>query len=177
MSTEPGSTRARGRELALLALCHLESYEADEREQALALLWNNAPVAGEEDAEWGPGMEALLSDDGARRFADELLADLLAHWAGTDEAIESASDRWRLERIDRIERNVLRLAACELAHRRGTPRAAVVSEAVRLAERYGGERSARFVNGLAETLARRLRDPEEAAPEAAPEAATEGSDD
>lgn len=164
VATQPGSTRARGRELALLALCHLESYPPDERESALALLWDNPPEdeaidpADATRTGASPGLTALMGDAGARRFADELLAALLAGWEATDAAIENASERWRLERIDRIERNVLRLAACELAHQAETPRAAIVAEAVRLAERYGGERSARFVNGLVETLARRLRD-------------------
>ena len=62
---------------------------------------------------------------------------------------------WRLERLGVIERSVLRVAAAEL--RRGeTPPRVVIQEAVRLAERYGSEQSARFVNGVLDALARRM---------------------
>jgi len=59
---------------------------------------------------------------------------------------------------------LLRLVAVELASE-STPRNVVVSEAVRLAARYGSERSTAFVNGLAEALARSLRDAAEGASE------------
>ncbi len=135
----------------MLALCHLESYAADERAEALQLLWDNPPGEGEQ-------VSKLMAYGAAREFADGLLSRLLEHWAAIDAAIESASERWRLARMDRVERNVLRLAAVELAYDPQTPRTAVLAEAVRLAERYGGERSAPFVNGLVESLAKRLRD-------------------
>ena len=152
MATEPGSTRARGREVALLALCHLESYGADERESALALLWDHPP--GEAD----DAVRELWADESAQAFARELLEKLLGSWARLDETIEATSSRWRLERMETIERNVLRIATCELSETPDTPRAVVIAEAVRLAERYGGERSAPFVNGVVEALAKRVRD-------------------
>lgn len=147
----PRSDRARGRELALLALCHLESYRSEERADALELLWQSPP----ED----PASElgALIAAAPVRAFADRLLAHLTPRLEELDDAIESISLTWRLERMDRIDRNVMRLAAAELANDPETPRAVVLAEAVRLAARYGSERSARFVNGLVEALAQRLR--------------------
>jgi N utilization substance protein B len=152
MSTEPGSTRARGRELALLALCHLESYPPEERTQALGLLWENPP--GEADQ----AVRSFSADVEAKKFAEEVLQGLLENWESIDATIQGASERWRLERIERIERNVLRIATHELGVRDGAPRGVVIAEAVRLAERYGGERSAPFVNGVIESVAKELRD-------------------
>ena len=59
--------------------------------------------------------------------------------------------------MDRVDRNVLRLAVAELLSSPDVPRNVIISEAVRLAGRYGSERSTAFVNGLVETLARTLR--------------------
>jgi N utilization substance protein B len=59
--------------------------------------------------------------------------------------------------MDRVDRNLLRLVAVEMIDLSETPRAVIVSEAVRLASRYGSDRSAPFVNGVAEALAKRLR--------------------
>lgn len=152
--TGPRDERARGRELALLALCHLESYPHAEHEEALELLWRTPPRG---DGERGSLFFDLVRDEATRRRADALVRGLLACWDAIDGSIGETSVRWRLDRMAQVDRNVLRLAAFELSERAGTPRGVVLAEAVRLARRYGSEQSARFVNGVADALARRLR--------------------
>ncbi len=162
-TTRAGGTkaRARGRELALWILCHLDSHPADERSAALALFWAEPPAIDPDDPFLNPALanelNSLVTEDAVRRFASRLIDSWLAradHW---DALIEEQSQRWRLARMDRVDRNVLRMVALELVGE-PTPRAVVVAEAVRLAARYGGERSPAFVNGVAEALAKRLRD-------------------
>ena len=64
--------------------------------------------------------------------------------------------------MDRVDRNVIRLAAGELkCSETSTPRGVVIAEAVRLASRYGSDHSAPFVNGLVESLARYFRGSEQ----------------
>lgn len=159
----PGRTtaRAHGRELALWILCHLESHPGEDRQAALALFWSEPPAIESDDpfltTALADELSTLLADESVRRFASRLVDAWLArpdHW---DARIEEQSQRWRLARMDQVDRNVLRLAALELADD-ATPRAVVVAEAVRLAARYGSERSPAFVNGVAEALAKRLRD-------------------
>lgn len=146
--------RGQGRELAVLALCHLESYPAAERREALELLWRNPPRG---DGERGTAFAVMVAHVPARRRADALAGGVLEHWAELDDVITRTSARWRLERMAQVDRNVLRVVAFELGHVPGTPRPVVLAEAVRLARRYGSERSPGFVNGLAEALAQRLR--------------------
>lgn len=153
------NTRARGRELGLWILCHVESHPDDERE-AVELFWREPPAIEAGDAFFDGGgdeLATLLVDAGARRFARRLIDGYLDHAAAIDDRIERVSARWRLARMDRVDRNLLRIAAVELSQE-STPRNVVVAEAVRLAARYGSERSVAFVNGLAEALARELRD-------------------
>jgi N utilization substance protein B len=151
-------SRQHGRELAFLVLCHLESYASDEREDAVALFWDNPPGAGNE----GP-LDAVgdayewVKDGPTRAFAERLVAVLLTTWDEIDALIGTVSRRWRIERMASVDRNVIRLVAAELKSESETPRGVVLAEAVRLAAAYGGERSASFVNGIAETLARSLR--------------------
>ncbi|MEM7155164.1 MAG: transcription antitermination factor NusB [Myxococcota bacterium] len=152
--TDPRDPRSQGRELALLALCHLESYPPEEYEEALALLWRSAPRG---DDPRGRAFSKMVANDEVRRRADGLALGLIAKWTEVDGTISETSRRWRLERMAQVDRNVLRLAAYELGHRPNTPRPVVLAEAVRLARRYGSERSPTFVNGVAEALARRLR--------------------
>lgn len=146
--------RAHGRELALLALCHLESYRPEERARALELFWSHTPA---EQGEAGEELRAWLAEPRAVEFARRLLTVGNERAAEIDGAIEATSRSWRLARMDRVDRNVLRLVAAESIGLSETPRAVVVAEAVRLASRYGSERSAPFVNGVAQALVARLR--------------------
>lgn len=154
MTAEGKGKRPRGRELALAVLCHLESYAPAERAEAVGLVWSSPPAG---DAEGEDAFALLAADAAARRFAEALVTHVIARGAEIDAAIEDTSDRWRLARMDRVDRNVIRLATMELLATPETPRGVIVAEAVRLAGRYGSERSVRFVNGLVEALAARLR--------------------
>jgi N utilization substance protein B len=84
-----------------------------------------------------------------------LLRIISAQGKTLDEELSEVTTNWRIERIGAIERCVLRLAAAEL-EQGVTPPRVVLQEAVRLAERFGSEQSARFVNGVLDALARRM---------------------
>ncbi len=88
----------------------------------------------------------------ARRAA-EIVAGVWGERAHLDAAIGEASDRWRIERMPPVDRNILRIALWELRHRPQTPVAVVISEAVRMAKVYSTERSGSFVNGVLGRLA------------------------
>ena len=75
--------------------------------------------------------------------------------AGSDleQLIEKASNNWRIARMTKVDRNVLRVAAWELAYGDGQPRAVILDEAVELAKSYGSEDSSSFVNGVLQRIA------------------------
>ena len=77
------------------------------------------------------------------------------HFGEIDRAIEAAMDNWRLERLSRIDRAVLRLAASEILYAPELPPAVAIQEGIRLAGQYGGRDSARFVNGILDAVLRR----------------------
>jgi N utilization substance protein B len=87
-------------------------------------------------------------DAEGRPFADALAAEVAAHRDALDVRITAASRNWRLERMNRVDRNVLRLATLELWRHPEVPPAVVLDEAVDLAKRYGTEDSGAFVNGV-----------------------------
>ena len=167
----PAVTIAPGRELALLALCHLDQCAPTARQDALDLFWKSAaqsepepagsdrpPPIGESEPERSASGQVarLITIESAKSFAEDILARWLQDPNRIDEVIEATSERWRLARMDVTDRNAIRLATLELDRPEGSKRA-IVADAVRLASRYGSERSARFVNGLVESLAKRLR--------------------
>ena len=73
-----------------------------------------------------------------------------------DAAIVGALDNWRMDRLAALDRAILRIAATELICERDIPKAVVIHEAVLLAERYSGNDSPPFVNGVLEALVRAL---------------------
>jgi transcription antitermination protein NusB len=88
-----------------------------------------------------------------RDYADQAVRGVASELERVDEAIRKASTNWRLERMARVDRNVLRLGAWELSQRAEVPRAVILDEAVELAKRFGSEDSGSFVNGVLDRIA------------------------
>ena len=90
-------------------------------------------------------------------FANALVRGFAVAREDVDEVIRSVSQHWRLERMTRVDRNILRLATYELMRVADVPRRVTLNEAVELAKRYGSEGSAGFVNGVLDRIAEDLR--------------------
>lgn len=94
----------------------------------------------------------------AQDFALHLLAGVTGHRAALDQIVRQIAPEWPLEQVAVVDRNVLRLAAFELLYASDTPRKVAINEAIELAKLFGGENSARFVNGALGTLAEHINE-------------------
>lgn len=74
------------------------------------------------------------------------------HLASIDRTLGEAVENWTLDRLAGIDRGVLRIGAAEMLYLDDVPPKVALKEALRLAERYGGDDSARFVNGVLDAL-------------------------
>ena len=83
-----------------------------------------------------------------------LLALIDGHLGEIDHEVDAALENWRMERLSVIDRNVLRIGAAELLFSQDVPPRVAIQEAIRLAERFGTDQSARFVNGVLDALMR-----------------------
>ncbi|WP_342374757.1 transcription antitermination factor NusB [Myxococcus stipitatus] len=131
--------RRTGRERALQALYQMEMAQGASVNDALESAWS----ASDEDKR----------DPDAVRFARELVEGVQGHRAEIDRLIESHSHNWRLDRMSRIDRNVLRVGIFELKYRPDIPRKVTINEAVELGKNFGTEESSAFVNGLLDRVA------------------------
>jgi N utilization substance protein B len=102
--------------------------------------------------DWAAAFE-LEIEGPAQAFAKELVAAASARGGEIDELVASASKNWRIERMSRVDRNILRLGACELLAFRDVPVKVVINEAVELAKRFGTAESSAFVNGVLDRIA------------------------
>ena len=69
-----------------------------------------------------------------------------------DRIIAASSRNWRLERMSRVDRNILRLAVYELTSCPDVPPRVVINEAVELAKDFGTDDSGSFVNGILDAV-------------------------
>jgi transcription antitermination protein NusB len=127
--------RSSGREAALQMLFAIEA-SATDPQAAVRDFWRELPAEAE-----------------GRPYADELVSGVRADLEHVDRRIRGASTNWRLERMTRVDRNLLRLGTYELLKKPEIPRAVVIDEAVELAKRYGTEESGAFVNGVLDRVA------------------------
>ena len=92
----------------------------------------------------------------SRAYAEEIVRGVAVALPEIDARLRAASHNWRLERMTRVDRNVLRLGAWELSERRDVPRPVVLDEAVELAKSFGTLDSGAFVNGVLDRVADEL---------------------
>lgn len=69
-----------------------------------------------------------------------------------DAAIQTAAPEWPVDKIAKIDLAILRLAAYELLVDKSQPPKVIIDEAIELAKEFGGDNSAKFVNGVLGTI-------------------------
>ena len=87
--------------------------------------------------------------------AEGMLRSALARRGEADALLSGQSRHWDVGRMALVDRNILRLAVCELLAGQ-TPKKVVISEALRLANEFGSAQSSRFVNGVLDAAAYRI---------------------
>ena len=134
MSALPAK-RTKARERALQALYQID-VAAEGIDEALARFWKSfEPVERE-----------------VMTLAESLVRGVAEHRRAIDEEIERVSSNWRLDRMAKVDRNVLRLATYELL-RTDVPVKVAINEAIELGKKYGSESTGAFVNGVLDRIA------------------------
>ena len=100
-------------------------------------------------------------------YFQRMLHGIPAHLDEIDAAITEFTSR-PVQQIDPVERAILRISTFELLHQPEIPYRVVVNEAINLAKEFGATQSHKFINGLLDRLAKRLRQAECASLKKAP---------
>lgn len=87
-------------------------------------------------------------------FARELVEKAYGARAELDKTIEEVAPEWPIEKVAVIDRNILRLAICELKYF-DTPPKVVINESIEIAKTFGSETSSKFINGVLGTVYRK----------------------
>lgn len=138
MSSQPKKSRSKAREMALQAL-----YQ-----------WQMAGESVTEiENQFRENNDMSKIDDGYFR---ELLQGTTRNACQIDIEIAPLLDR-SLEQLDPVERATLRIGCFELMKRIEIPYRVVINEGIELAKRFGGQDSYKYINGILDKLAPRMR--------------------
>ncbi len=132
--------RRLARELALQSLYHMQMNQVSPQ-QAISVVVEEAE--NENESEFKLGEEKISPD-----FVRELVEGTNKYKLVIDELLVEYLKSWKIERLSKVDREVLRLASYELIYRSDVPPKVVVNEAIDLAKHFGTEESGKFVNGV-----------------------------
>lgn len=85
-------------------------------------------------------------------YIRRVVETLDAHHDEVDRLVKASLENWRLERLSRIDRCIIRQAATEILYLDDVPPRVSIQEALALADRYGTDESPAFVNGVLDAL-------------------------
>lgn len=132
--TPSGGARRMARELALQALYQHE--------------FNSRP--------WLEILDDLCREANRKHVGRDYARDLLEGVSGRkleiDALLQRSLTNWTLDRLNLMDRNVLRIGAYEIRYSPDVPPKVAINEAVEIAKKYGTEESGRFVNGVLDRI-------------------------
>ena len=96
-----------------------------------------------------------LSED-LRAFSTRLADGVAGSVAEIDPLITEAAEHWRIERMNVMDRLILRLATYEFLHEPETPAKVVINEALELARTFSGDEAVGFINGILDAIRKKL---------------------
>jgi len=95
--------------------------------------------------------EQARSNDENREFFERLIRGVATHFPQIDAILEKKLENWKLERVEKVDLALLRVAIFELLYYKGpdpADKAVVINEALEIAKKFGNPKSASFVNGI-----------------------------
>ena len=90
-------------------------------------------------------------------FAKKLLNGILEHLEKIDEIIKDHLIDWSFDRLDKVDKQILRLGVYELKYT-DTPYQIVIDEAVKIAKNFSEDKAKSFINGILDRIAKEIRE-------------------
>lgn len=95
----------------------------------------------------------LLVEEGSdarpiREYARTLVIGVVDHKRKIDELISTYAQGWDMDRLPAVDRNILRIAICEILWGEDLPEAVAIDEALTMASLLSTEESAGYIHGV-----------------------------
>ncbi|XEC97669.1 transcription antitermination factor NusB [Paenibacillus tarimensis] len=142
--------RRLAREIAVQSLYQMEMNEVS-AEEAVDMIITET----KEENEIGADRVDVGKIDSFVRY---LVNGVTEHRQAIDDLLQQYLTGWQVDRLSRVDRQVLRLACFEMVFGEDVPAKAVINEAIELAKHFGTDESGKFVNGVLGRLIRALEE-------------------
>lgn len=103
-----------------------------------------------------PEVIQLANQQEVRTYALEIIKNINRRQVEIDGILTDALQDWQLNRLARIDRDILRIAVVEISFL-GVPDRVAINESVELAKRYSDEEGHRFINGVLRRVTDRIK--------------------
>lgn len=123
------------------------------REKALQALFQIDVSQAEPET----AIEHVLEGEKSDEYLNNLVSGVLQHKETIDGEIKGFLEKWTLERLATVDRNLLRLSVFELLYlAEEVPANVVLDEAIEIAKLYGDDQSSKFINGVLSKVKEKL---------------------
>lgn len=139
LTQEKMGKRRQARTLTVQVLFHME-FSRDDPEESFQLI-----------------SESFDSPPGILDFSRHQVLGIWKNREDLDKLIGRASKNWRLERMSRVDRNILRVGVFEMLFMKDIPPKVSIDEAVELGKEFGTEESGAFINGILDNIYNQLK--------------------
>jgi N utilization substance protein B len=75
-----------------------------------------------------------------------------------DQLIKKNAKNWKFDRIDTIDKSILRISIYSMLYSTDIPLNVTINEAVELAKKFGGDHSGQFINGILDAIKKQKKD-------------------
>lgn len=105
--------------------------------------------------------EEFAPDLGDDVFVKNLIETVSRKRVLINDIIEKAAPEWPIDKINMVDRNILRIGLAELlfGNREEVPPKVAINEAIELAKAFGGESSSKFINGVLGAVYKEIGEP------------------
>jgi len=132
--------RRLAREIAVASLYQMEMNEVSASEAVDMIM---AELRSEN--ELGANPADIGSTD---EFVRSLVNGVVERKGAIDDMLQQFLTGWQVDRLSRVDRQILRLACYEMVFQSNVPPKAAINEAIELAKHFGTDESGKFVNGV-----------------------------
>lgn len=144
--------RRKGRELTLQVLYALDFPDKTESIDSYTALNNYVEQLD------GLCLEAdIKTTSSVYEFALDLTKNTLLNLDEIDLLIQGQSENWEFSRLALVDKNILRMATYEIVFKRVHP-AIIINEAIEISKKYSTENSGRFINGILDSIYKKVKD-------------------
>jgi len=91
-------------------------------------------------------------DNDILEFSNVINMGTMENRENIDKLISKYSENWKIGRISKIDKQILRMAIFELIYSHDVPKSVVINEAIEIAKKYGSEESSSFINGILDRI-------------------------